>query len=130
MRPIKFRAWDKTKKKMYLFDEIIICSEYNLLWFHLEWEHNYCELDIDEDNYELAQFTWLHDKNWKEIYEGDIVFSEEWNPTTYSVEFERWAFCFWYPWCYQLTNCKYLEKFEVIWNIYENLELLTKNLWA
>jgi len=72
----------------------------------------------------LMQFTGLKDKNGKEIYEGDIVKSEAWSPSTYEVGFREGAFCFYREDSLYANNPEYLFKFEIIGNIYENPELI------
>lgn len=68
----------------------------------------------------------LPDRNGEEIYEGDVVKSEMWTPQVYQVGFNRGGFCFFNEGATYAHDCKYLESFEVIGNIYENPELLTQ----
>ena len=62
MREIKFRAWDYERKEMIQPESII----------GLEGETTK-QLVLSAPFLTLMQFTGLHDKNGKEIYEGDIV---------------------------------------------------------
>ena len=128
MREIKFRAWDKKKKEMHDL---------------ITWHHpNYLDLvcyatgqssgDVHElrqdNNCIIMQFTGLFDKQRKEIYEGDIFDSPSKNKF-----YVKWWKDGWY-----YNNVKdeeehvsgrlleIAEDWEVIGNIYENLELLKK----
>ena len=82
---------------------------------------------VDKDT--VGQYTGLHDKNGKEIYEGDIV---KWADYTMEIFWGEdiglgYGFC-WKP-CgsnkyYHESMTGFIDEYEVIGNIYENKELL------
>lgn len=125
MREIKFRAWDKKKniiRKVYSWVENYDWTPH-LVWFDL-WEEY-----VWWDEIELMQFTWLTDKKWVEVYEGDLIkwidnlgrefihpVSWEESKCMFILESENFSL-----WIY-----KDYKIFEVVWNIHSNPELLTK----
>lgn len=133
-RTIKFRAWDKELDKMW---EVV----------NLNWNGGYVEMHYPKGgssgpfkDFELMQFTWLHDKNWKEIYEGDLVEGEVlsgfWSPQK-SRWYDHWpeevVFSEERAGFYPFTLSSYWshdeealdpEHCEVVGNIYENPELI------
>lgn len=73
-REIKFRAYSSNNHKMYPVSNI----EWDIdgrIWVTADDGKNGIEL-IDEEAH-LMQYTGLHDKNGREIYEGDIVRVQE-----------------------------------------------------
>lgn len=131
MREIKFRAWEKTHKRML---DKVLASRYkdgacSLVWFENDW------VNFDEHCGELMQYTGLKDKNGKEIYEGDIIknirktYEVFWNDekTGYYLKIiesdyvlnKGLHFPIW-QWVINFV----LFDVEVIGNIYENPELI------
>ncbi|MGQ2227173.1 YopX family protein [Fructobacillus fructosus] len=120
MREIKFRAWHKPFKSTKFGSKYIYGTKAFDFW------------DMSPEDYTLEQFTGLHDKNGREIYDGDIVklhvviLSPDYNVGVieYSPEF---GYCINFrksiaPQEYWAGNDKYT--IEVIGNIHENPELL------
>lgn len=120
MKEIKFRAYNKYSQKMYEVE-----------W--ISFRHNNIIVASNEEaekqqklwDFELMQFTGLKDKNWKDVFEGDILRIEGKNVFVYYNDdglYELW-------WEKTLLKGLALNKrawipFEIIWNIYENPELL------
>lgn len=61
MREIKFRAWDETEKHMYNWENLLNQNLKNIFTIP------------EQCGYNIMQYTGLHDKNNKEIYEGDVL---------------------------------------------------------
>lgn len=136
-RVIKFRAWDFGHKCFLPDDCYAVLNRTEFGAFAImtkDWD-NYCEGEFFYDNQqELQQFTGLHDKNGKEIYEGDIIQWTSKNPfslgdvRTVQVNYVQAQF-----WCrgrklgVYLAELLFNEDCEVIGNIHENPELITNN---
>lgn len=124
MREIKFRWRDNVSDSMYYFDIYELSSNRPDKEIYL-WPVE-----------QIMQYTWLKDKNWKEIYEGDIIKTIKcscWkqNCTSFSDEiFEvRFSDSWFYPFsCSDLSNNDRENNNKIIiGNIYENSELLDSN---
>lgn len=134
MRDIKFRG-KRIKDKKWIYGSLAKDNP----------QDAYYIIDIDEgvgrDVLEntIGQYTGLHDKNGKEIYEGDIVLYEDWEMTYEGggndsfinkgiIEYVEDNCCFNVTerQTIELPDVLYKnnETLEVIGNIYENPELL------
>ena len=131
MREIKFRVYNKHTKKMYEVE-----------W--LSFRHNLLIVSANEDwerqqklsDFELMQYSWLKDQDGKEIFEWDIVVTTVRHGSVRKGEimvivWDDTELCFIAQYI-QFLNKKWYyplrvtsnKKFRIIWNIYENPELL------
>lgn len=126
MREIKYRMWNKKEKKMYQVGVLDFDDEKAYMKNYLSYiVSNYMFEDI-----ELMQFTGLHDKNGKEIYEGDIVAEKGHYVNSDRILYQdiKWkeSYSCWLRGEYQRLTPKNIERYEieVVGNIYDNPELL------
>lgn len=121
-REIKFRAWDKKNKIMFPVTTLHF-DDTNFQALTIQ-EHNHYShhefFRLDDDQVVLMQFVGLHDRNGKEIYEGD-VWSE--GKSTAVVVYKEDRFIL--DWitnrdCLNEILRNHIEYGEVIDNIYEN----------
>jgi uncharacterized phage protein (TIGR01671 family) len=125
MREIKFRMWDKEANFM----------DYSPEGWTYEINEALSGGDTDDPPH-FMQYTGLKDKNGKEIYEGDIIVVLNWREMKpVEVKFGIYAINSYdekdHGWHIQPKNAPYpyslsgfLEKYEVIGNIYENPNLI------
>jgi uncharacterized phage protein (TIGR01671 family) len=141
MREIKFRAWLASENKMCKvaiinFDKgaFIIGAEPGADTITKE---HYVKSPNNGrfcfwNEIKLMQFSGLHDKNGKEIYEGDVLQLENTHAKTFRriEKFERGCFGHrditgkFYPLAIPNGNKKDEKQWEVIGNIHENPELI------
>lgn len=119
MREIKFRAWNKISKEFVSRFEVTNNGKVIAHYYDPDVLNGHSSEDITKV-VELMQYTGLHDKNGKEIYEGDILHEIRLKTASMAnngidrqiiVEDIRTLF-------FNENNC------EVIGNIYENPNLL------
>lgn len=124
-REIKFRAWHKNLKKMFKIGQITLEKG---TWNFEPNDRDFIGMSIPfQPSFVLMQYTGLHDKNGKEIYEGDIVGD---NKIKWIVKWNknRMGFSL-YPTTEQLydempINVESKLGFKILGNIYDNSELL------
>ena len=114
-REIKFRAWNEVSEKMLNWNEFLNTNMKNTF------------IAPESTGLILMQYTGLHDKNGKEIWENDIV------EITRECIYEKGIIIF-KDGCFfikskenllALYNCElYNYKIKIIGNIYDNPELL------
>lgn len=129
MREIKFRA--RARKDKCMINDVFLWafdSSY-VIW-------NKGSEDMYVDDFDWMQYTGFKDKNWKEIYEGDIVkrIMNNGIGRIDCVVFYEWM------WCVNYTKANLVfnvdsdinyaatdkERREIIGNMYENKDLIPK----
>lgn len=115
-RKISFRAWDKEEKKMWPDMPLLLQTD---------WKHPTLLNLVVEDmqkRFDLMQFTGLHDRHGKEVWEGDIIeFADAYGqggPHKASVEYLRGGFVD--SEFHQYLGERKPYEIEVIGNIYES----------
>ena len=129
---IKFRAWDKNKNEMHsahnpYISQFLACKIADELV-----AENKRMMKEEDKKFIFMQLTWLLDKNWKEIYEWDIF---QYDKCLRYVKYRKdnlsfmaivikWENSYWKCNFYLKDIKYYLDKIEIIWNIYQNKDLL------
>ncbi len=126
MRTIKFRGKDIESGQWAIGDLHTLCDKPHIHTEHTSFPFAGKRSFVNPDT--IGQFTGLHDKNGKEIYEGDIIrfvngqkkVNGEWvdNEFIYTIEYSEGAFRG------VLGLSKSLDAVEVIGNIHDTPELL------
>ena len=139
MREIKFRAYDKYKKEMYIVskmdwnifsEEIEIISTGHKDNSCLAYNRNHNSEKCDIGALEIMQYTGLKDKNGKEIYEGDIIQYEDITKglVRYSEKYAQYVLVDTGSVKDEFEPLGYynMEVFEIIGNEFDNPNLLEK----
>lgn len=117
-RPIKFRAWDRKQKR---FDTCRNGGD------HLEFSLDKNGIsELSERGYKVyQQFTGLHDKNGKEIWEGDLIGEPGF---VMEIVFEDGAFRIGIDPAIDFISARSRRgnATELIGNVFENPDLLTQ----
>lgn len=123
----KFRAWDKTHKKMGFIDAHMTDGIFQSVKIFDEDDDDWQE----SENFILMQSTGLFDENGKDIFEGDVVRQVRTQPTTENEIITGVVTMFEGAWLLindreQLASYLWSETDtnKVVGNIYENPELL------
>lgn len=125
-REIKFRAWDKQRKEMFIPDQIQNPVKTNIVIME-GGEYRMSEFKLGE--YVLMQYTGLKDRNGKEIFEGDLLKDGKsqigqvlWAHNSYLIEWNERDYQGHRTYTKMTDDC--FSYGEIIGNIYENPELL------
>lgn len=128
MRKIIFRAWDKDNEVMIPWEDLRFEKDGDDIIVYSKGDG--CFFEGTES--ELMQYTGLHDKNGKEIYEGDILSAVDvYGRYQGYVSWwkDRWVLSYKVKQTPQLQHQSLMtvaNNKEVIGNIYENPDILEK----
>jgi len=131
MNNLKFRTYNWM---IMNYDNVVVSD-----W---KWYEDYRAFEDWRASNVVMQYIWLKDKNWKEIYEGDIVWDwnniawiDNYSKVEYDEEFS--GFIVYTPWlitplhealedwnCTDSKTGKDISWVYVVWNIYENPNLI------
>jgi uncharacterized phage protein (TIGR01671 family) len=139
-RPIKFRVWDK-KNNLYIPERQGYQYDIKTIGFDGSIRSQYYSTHEQlPDDYVIQQFTGLLDVNGKEIYEGDIISFDVYEPHDQALDHITNAEVFWdseylnwsfgrfenkmysppYKYSYEMTSGIKKDSFLVTGNIFEN----------
>lgn len=135
MREIKFRG--RTPKGKWLYGDLqqwsngdVYIGTQNETWTDDGFPHTDDYLSVTKVNENtVGQFTGLHDKSGKELYEGDIVHLDSWAPYAMQICFIEGAFCLANDKGEYLADIHYIQhgginQCTILGNIHDNPELL------
>ncbi|HIJ11040.1 TPA: hypothetical protein HA278_03195 [Candidatus Woesearchaeota archaeon] len=140
MREIKFRAWDKDHKIMFLPEKdtdagVRFSDEYGYCRIHY-FKNEESTTEHHECDCVWMQFTGLKDAGGKDVYEGDVIKYDE-SPLVNTIRFRNGSFVTVNPFCCKHCDEGYsyieplgdvMSKFTVIGNIYKNPELIQEKV--